>query len=111
MTPSPQLHLSPQARADRPRDSQRRQAWRGAAILLLGLSHCTSIGPFEGPQPSADLHAICYTKMSATPEALHELAVQICGGGEPQVKEQGVDIASCPLLVPIRLSFSCAPAP
>jgi hypothetical protein len=100
-----------QARADRPRDSRCSRTWRGAVILLLGLGQCTSIGPFEGPQPSGDLHAICYTKLAATPEALHELAVQICGGGEPQVKEQGVNIASCPVLVPVRLSFSCAPVP
>jgi hypothetical protein len=88
---------------------------RAMALGLLGLavpilSACTSLGPFEGPQPSADEHALCYTRLATTPEQLQTTARNACGGGEPHVVKQASDFSACPLLTPMRLYFTCGAA-
>ena len=82
----------------------------GGALLCLGAAHCTTVAPFEGPQPDADTHSICYTRLASSATEVRALAQQICSGGEPQLTKQGIDLSVCPLLVPVRVSFSC-PAP
>jgi hypothetical protein len=81
---------------------------RAGALLLLGLAQCTTIAPFEGPQPAADEHALCYNSHATTPEQLHALAAQACGGSEPRFLAQQTNLSDCPLLVPILVSFGCA---
>ena len=78
-----------------------------AGILLALLCACTSLGPFEGPQPSADEHALCYSKAATTPDQLHATARAACGGGEAHVVKQETNLSACPLLVPMRLYFTC----
>jgi hypothetical protein len=87
-----------------------------AVLLGLGglvapiLSACTSLGPFEGPQPSADEHALCYTSAATTPDQLHITARDVCGGSEAHVVKQETDLSACPLLTPMRLYFTCGAA-
>jgi hypothetical protein len=76
-------------------------------ILLAVLAACTSLGPFEGPQPNADEHALCYTKAATTPDQLHATASAACGGGDSHVVKQETDLSACPLLQPMRLFFTC----
>jgi hypothetical protein len=78
-----------------------------AAILLAVLTACASLGPFEGPQPSADEHALCYTSAATTPDQLHATARAACGGGDAQVVKQETNLSACPLLTPMRLYFTC----
>jgi hypothetical protein len=77
------------------------------SMVLAALSACTSLGPFEGPQPSADEHALCYSRAATTPDQLHTTARAACGGGEVQFLKQETDLSACPLLVPMRLHFTC----
>jgi hypothetical protein len=87
----------------------RRSVRRTAALLsLLTLAQCSELGPFEGPQPSAEQHSLCYNRASASPEQLHALAVQACGGKAPQFVDHTIDLSACPILVPVRVSFACA---
>jgi len=76
-------------------------------MILLGLAQCSAVAPFEGPQPDSDTHSICYTRLAASAEEVRKLAREICQGGEPQLTRQRVDLSVCPLLVPVRVSFSC----
>jgi hypothetical protein len=76
--------------------------------LALGLLGCSSLGAYEGPQANADEHTLCYTRAATTTEQLKTLAKEACGGTEPQMHQQQMDWAACPLLVPERLYFSCA---
>lgn len=79
----------------------------GGALLCLGAAQCTTVAAFEGPQPDADTHSICYTRLASSAAEVQTLARQICTGGEPKLTKQGVDLSVCPLLVPVRVSFSC----
>jgi hypothetical protein len=81
---------------------------RAAVLLLLGLAQCSELGPYEGPAPSADLHSLCYNRVSATPDQLHTVATQACSGAEPRFVLQQMDLTACPLLIPMRVSFACA---
>ena len=81
---------------------------RISILALLALAQCSELGPYEGPAPSADLHSLCYNRASATPEQLHTLATQACGGAEPRFVVQEMDLSACPLLIPMRVSFACA---
>lgn len=76
-------------------------------LPLLALAQCSALGPFEGPQPNAEQHSLCYNRASATPEQLHALAVQACGGRAPQFVNHLIDLSACPILVPVRVSFAC----
>lgn len=100
------------ARTDLHRLSARPRALRRrlAVLGLLGLAHCSSMGPFEGPQPNADDHALCYNRATADLDQLHRLAKEACGGAEPRVLNQGMELSACPLLVPERLVFACGPS-
>jgi len=91
-------------------DRHRRSRLRRAALLpaLLALVQCSELGPFEGPQPTAEEHTICYNRASATPDQLHTLARQACGGKQPQFVDHTIDLSACPILVPVRVSFDCA---
>jgi len=81
---------------------------RAAPLLLLALAQCTSLGPFEGPQLAAEQHTLCYNRAASTPEQLHTLATQACGGSAPRLIEQVMDLSACPILVPMRVSFACS---
>jgi len=85
------------------------RAMRGglASLAVAALTACTSLGPFEGPQPRADEHALCYTRAAATPDQLHTTARTACGGGEVHFLKQETDLSACPLLTPVRLYFTC----
>ena len=72
--------------------------------LLFGLAGCAA---FEGPQPSDAVHTLCYTRLSTSPEQVHTIAQQACGGGTPTFQKQEVDLSACPVLVPERLYFGC----
>ena len=80
-----------------------------APVLMIALVQCSSLGPFEGPDPqgAGDAHTLCYNRASTTPQQLHATAVAACGTGEPHFLEQNLDYSACPLLVPERLSFTC----
>lgn len=73
--------------------------------LAAALSGC---GAFEGPQPSATEHSLCYTSTATGADELRNLAKEACGGSAPQFLKQGMDLSACPLLVPERAYFSCA---
>lgn len=75
--------------------------------LLLALAGCAA---FEGPQPSATEHTICYTRFETSVDQLHTLAQQACNGSEPKFLSESMDLSACPLLVPERVHFSCAPS-
>jgi hypothetical protein len=87
--------------------SRPRRCRRAAALLLLTLAQCSEFAPFEGPQPAAAQHSLCYNRANATPEQLRALASQACGGTEPRLLEQVMDFGACPILVPMRVSFAC----
>ncbi|MGH7122619.1 MAG: hypothetical protein ACREFP_27115 [Acetobacteraceae bacterium] len=78
-----------------------------APFLVIALARCSALGPFEGPQPTADTHSLCYNSRSTTPDQLKTLARSACNGSAPQFIAQHFDIAACPLLVPMRLTFTC----
>lgn len=78
-----------------------------AALALLTLTQCTNLAPFEGPQPSADAHSICYNRAATNEAAVRRLAAAACNGGAPRLLAQGFDLSDCPLLVPMQLSFTC----
>jgi hypothetical protein len=83
---------------------------RAASLLLLALAQCSSFAPFEGPQLADRQHTLCYNRAAASPEQLHTLATQACGGAAPQLLDQAIDLSACPILVPVRVSFACAPS-
>jgi len=86
------------------------RAWRrGLIALIVGVqSACTSLGPFEGPQPNADERALCYSSAATTPDQLRTTARDACGGGAAQFLHQETNLSACPLLTPIRLNFTCS---
>jgi hypothetical protein len=89
------------------RSAARKRRRRAAALLLLGLTQCSSLGPFEGPQLAGQQHTLCYNRAAASPEELQTLATQACGGAAPRLLDQTIDWSACPLLVPMRVSFAC----
>ena len=76
-------------------------------LLLIALTQCSAMGPFEGPQPSPDTHALCYNRWSTSPQNLHALAVTACSGSAPRFVSQSLNLSACPLLVPMQVSFAC----
>jgi hypothetical protein len=86
--------------------------------LCLVLGACGSLAePFEGvprpPQPDAveagPRVAVCYNAMFATPAAVRRVAEEACGNGTI-AQPAGQDMRlSCPLLMPVRANFVCAP--
>lgn len=75
--------------------------------LVLAVAGCAA---FEGPQPSATEHTICYTRLETGLDQLHILAKEACNGAEPHFLGEGLDLSACPLLVPERIRFTCAAA-
>lgn len=77
-------------------------------LPLLALAGCSSLAPFETVQPAEDEHAICYSRLAATPDQVREVAAGQCTAGtEPRLLGQGMNLAACPLLTPIRAIFAC----
>lgn len=83
----------------------RARTWSRILPLVLALAGC---GAFEGPQPSASEHTICYTRTQTSLDQLHDLAKQACNGAEPHFVGESMDLSACPLLVPERAHFTCA---
>lgn len=108
---------------------------RVAPAILLLLAACSNLQPFETSiiNPSPDLQAqttagvvakqaeqaaiaidptiapvsICYNRMVGTPDQVLVIAKQECGQHPPVLLEQKLDLDSCPLLTPIRITFRC----
>ena len=79
-----------------------------APALLLALAQCSSLDAFEGPQPSAGTHSLCYNGMATDDARLHVLAKQACSGAVARLVDRSLDMSACPILMPMRLSFACA---
>lgn len=100
-------------------------------LVALALAACSNFAPFETQTPSlgpggqqqataqelvtaAGLNpayapvSVCYSRLAASPDQVKAVAAEECGKGEtPRLVDQGVDLSACPLLVPIRATFSC----
>ncbi len=85
-----------------------------AAIAFL-LADCGALAPVTtGPAPTTDDAlaasevAICYSKLAATPEDVRTAAAQECSAGtKPQLVSQDMNMDVCPVLTPVRATFSC----
>jgi hypothetical protein len=90
-------------------------------FLLLGfaLAGCAQLAPYEGPPRVArggvddtPRIGVCYNAMFTTPDDVRIVAEEACAGiGTPQLVEQDMRLAGCPLFTPVRATFAClAPA-
>ena len=52
--------------------------------------------------------SVCYNKLRSTPQQVVAIAAQECGSGPaPLLIQQRLDIRACPLLTPVRATFTC----
>lgn len=104
---------------------------RIVTFAALALAGCTSFAPFEtqtpnlgpggqaqqtpqelvasaGASPADAPVSICYSRLSTNPAQVAAMAAEECNKGEtPKLVDQGVDLVACPLLIPVRATFSC----
>lgn len=100
-------------------------------FAALALTACSNFAPFEtktpnlgpgdqalttpqllvtqaGQNPANAPVSVCYSRLAAGPDQVTAVAASECGKGEtPKLVDQGVDLTACPLLIPIRATFSC----
>jgi len=86
--------------------------------LLLCLTQCSGwLPPFDTVPPTdaaADSAttrvAVCYNALTASPEQLLGIAATSCGPGTtPQPAGRDISLDYCPVLIPSRATYSCAP--
>ena len=102
-------------------------------LAALALTACSNFAPFEtmtpntgpgdqrvtnpqvlvaaaGQNPANAPVSVCYSRLAAGPDQIKAVAASECGKGEtPKLVDQGFDITACPLLIPIRATFTCVP--
>jgi hypothetical protein len=89
-----------------------------AVAVLLALAACANFDPYattplpvaEGVKEAGPRVAICYNAMRTSKARVFEMAQQECAAGRvatPVVTDWHVQY--CPLLVPARANFVCAP--
>jgi hypothetical protein len=100
-------------------------------FVALALAGCSAFAPFEtqtpnlgpggqrqqtsqqmvtaaGASPAYAPVSVCYSRLAAGPDQVKAIAAEECNKGEtPQLVDQGIDLVACPLLIPVRATFSC----
>jgi len=111
-----------------------RRLIRGGLIVFaaVALAACSRFAPFETQTPNfgpgyqaratsqelvtaAGLNpayapvSVCYSRLAAAPGQVEAVAAEECGKDmTPKLVDQGVDLNACPLLIPVRATFTCA---
>lgn len=100
-------------------------------FAALALAGCNTFAPFEtqtpnlgpggqreetaqqmvaaaGASPANAPVSVCYSRLATAPDQVKAIAAAECDKGEtPKLVDQGIDLVACPLLVPVRATFSC----
>jgi len=100
-------------------------------FVALAVAGCSTFAPFEtqtpalgaggqrqqtpqetvaaaGESPAYAPVSVCYSRLAAGPDQVKAIAAEECNKGEtPQLIDQGIDLVACPLLIPVRATFSC----
>ncbi|MGH6990488.1 MAG: hypothetical protein ACREE3_11385 [Stellaceae bacterium] len=101
------------------------------ALVALALAGCSNFAPFESMTPNlgpgdqrrettqemvaaagatlADAPvSVCYSRLASAPDQVKAVAASECGKGTtPKLVDQGMDLTACPVLIPVRATFSC----
>jgi hypothetical protein len=93
------------------------------AALLTGLAQCgrpaSVLPPFETVAPTVKNEpanaalrvSVCYNSFTTTADQVRAIAADSCGAETtPRPLERDVTLAHCPVLEPLRATFSCEPA-
>ena len=94
------------------------------AALLAGLAQCgrpaSVLPPFETVTPTvknaaanvAPRVSVCYNSFTTTAEQVRAIAADSCGAETmPRPLERDLTLAHCPILEPLRATFTCESAP
>ena len=90
------------------------------AALLAGLAQCgrpaSVLPPFEtvaptaknAPGNAAPRVSVCYNSLTTTAEQVRAIAAESCGAEtKPRPLERDLTLAHCPVLEPLRATFTC----
>jgi hypothetical protein len=83
--------------------------------LLIVLPSCSALAPSEAApavvvadENAAPTVGVCYSRLAATPAQIADTAAQECvPGTTPRLMSQEYNLSRCPVLTPIRATFTC----